>query len=183
MRQCSGPTCMTSETVETELTVALGELRISVRRSSTPCLAARPPASAATAAASASAPASAAASATAAAAAAPKADAPSWEERLEWASAAGRAARQRLEGASRGDFVRRLSGLPGNRLYVILRNADAFVYEPAQVCRSWREARALVERTTPGARAPHLPDCSVFHGFASEREAKAYCAAAGVQWS
>ena len=173
---------MSGEEVETALSLAFGDLSLTVSRrrapggsekaKGTPCSAAEPPRV------------DAAASSSAAAAPSPKAAASvaakaSWGAREAAAEAAGIAARHQLNGESFA-YPLRPAGIPASRVHVVLRTVQGFTCVPAEVGRSYAAVRGSVEEGV-GTFAQRAKD-SVFHSFPSEREAKIYVAAAGCVW-
>ena len=99
----------------------------------------------------------------------------SWEVREARAEAAGEAARSWIEGHPTA-YPERLADLPANRVYVVLRDHAGHSFVPALLCSSWGDARQSVE-SSRGVLGP----LSTFHGFASRREAAAYCRGARVE--
>ena len=166
---------------EVSLSLAFGDLSLSVRRRREPaaqlpgttCSAAQPPPPEAATSAASSAPAAKAAAAGATASRA------SWAEREEWARACGAAARLRLEGRLAREPQRPL-GLPANRIYVVLRGRDGFELLPALVGR-WNGVQSVVQHQLEDGGWTAAPS-SVFHGFASEREGRKFVEGARSQW-
>ena len=98
-----------------------------------------------------------------------------WASREAEAGRAGRRAREILDGIwPPSEAPTRVHLRP--RVYAILRTADNTCYSPPLLVHSWREARVHVERNG------RLADEAVFHGWASQREARAYALAAGCGW-
>ena len=110
-----------------------------------------------------------------AAASAAAEDPEAWPTRDRRAREQGASARRVLDGAAPSAPT-----LPRTRkrptVYVVLRNHEGFVYEPALVLTAWGETKALVQRGTELG-------LSVFAGFASRREAEHYTTAAGCTWA
>ena len=173
---------MSGEEVETSLSLAFGDLSLTVSRrqstgdsgkaKGTPCSAAGPPRV------------DAAASCSSAAVLAPKAAAgvaarASWGAREAAAEAAGTAAKHQLNGESFADPLRP-AGIPSSRVHVVLRTVQGFACVPAEVGRSYAAIRGSVEQGV-GSFAERTKD-AVFHSLPSEREAKIYVAAAGCVW-
>ena len=83
--------------------------------------------------------------------------------------------RRSLEGVSQGTSGRHKVSLK-SRLYIIIRDRAGNIYtDPVKIVRSWREAKALVDKEGDLGN-------SVFVGVASEREAKAAVSEAGFTW-
>ena len=83
--------------------------------------------------------------------------------------------RRSLEGVSQGTSGRHNISLK-SRLYIIIRDRAGNIYtDPVKIVRSWREAKALVDKEGDLGN-------SVFVGVASEREAKAAVSEAGFVW-
>ena len=164
---------MSAEDVETSLSLAFGDLTLTVsrraRNGGTPCTAAQPPGPGASASAASAAPAP-------APGAAPSQDAEAWATREQRASEVGAQAGAWLRD-ERGEPSRLPRTAKANRCYVVLRSATGFLYEPALVEAKWARVSGLV---LEGDGRPARQ--AVFAAFASEREAKCYVAAAGARW-
>ena len=99
----------------------------------------------------------------------------SWEFRLGVAKEIGAFLKRALEGGNLG-FSGRHKIAPKSRLYIFVKDRSGNIYtEPVKIERSWRSARAFVEKDGAFGDA-------IFVGVPSEREAKAAVREARFQW-
>ena len=99
----------------------------------------------------------------------------SWEFRLEVAREIGAFLKRAVEGRALGSSGRHKLSLK-SRLYIIVKDRSGILYtNPVKIERTWRSARALVEKE--GSFGD-----SIFVGLPSEREAKEAVLEAGFHW-
>ena len=105
-----------------------------------------------------------------------------WQARLRSAILSGRQARRLLANQTGGPAVPRAPA-PSPSVWVVLKDLNGVIHNPVIVGR-WGELQdqVLLPASDQQAGRRQFGRGSVCHGWASQREAKAYVWAAGLRW-